>query len=242
MALPKVATPTYELKIPSTGKTVKFRPFLVKEEKLLMMASEGGSTVVSKAIKDVLQACTQTKIDISTLAPFDIEYFFLQIRGKSIGDELNIKLQRPDTMECECSVGETCDFTFNVKDIELDESKISDGKIELTGDIGIKLRYPNLDSMQQFLTGDKDPNADDIFKVISGCIEYIWEGEEIFKSEDATKKELDEFIESLNSEQFTQVRDFFENMPKLSKEIIWECPKCDSSTPVILEGIDSFFV
>ena len=94
--------------------------------------------------------------------------------------------------------------------------------------------------MHQFLTG-KDPSADDIFKIISECIEYIWEGEEIFKSEDATKKELDDFIESLNSEQFGQVRDFFENMPKLRKEITWKCPKCDSSTPIILEGIDSFF-
>jgi len=241
MALPKVATPTYELTIPSTGKKIRYRPFLVKEEKMLMMAADGGGASISKAIKDVLQACTQSKLDLKTLAPFDVEYFFLQIRGKSVGDEINLALQRPNSMECECSKGQTSKIVLNINDINLDVSKISDGKIEITKDIGIKLKYPEMDSMQKFIASDTNPSTDDIFKIITECVEYIWEGDEIFKARDATKQELNDFIESLNSEQFTKVREFFEDMPKLSKEVIWKCPKCEASTPVLLEGIDSFF-
>ncbi len=242
MALPKVAVATHELTIPSTGQKIKYRPFLVKEEKLLMMAAEGGGESISQAIKDVLQACTQSKLDIQSLAPFDIEYYFLQLRGKSVGDEIKLSLLRPESMECECSKEKTCNITLNIDDIELDETIISDGKISITGDIGIKLKYPDLDAMQSFVGTDRTPTADEVFKIISDSIEYIWEGDEIYKSRDASKKELNDFIESLNSEQFTKVRGFFEDMPKLYKEVDWVCPECKKSVKVMLEGIDTFFV
>jgi len=242
MALPKVAVATHELTIPSTGQKIKYRPFLVKEEKLLMMAAEGGGAEISKAIKTVLQACTQSKLNIQSLAPFDIEYYFLQLRGRSVGDEVKLSLARPDSMECECSEGKSCNITLSINEIQLDQTKISDGKISITGDIGIKLKYPDLDSMQSFVGSDKAPTADEVFKIISDSIEYIWEGDEIYKSRDASKEELNDFIESLNSEQFEKVRAFFEDMPKLHKEVDWICPECKKSVKVLLEGIDTFFV
>jgi hypothetical protein len=242
MALPKVATPTYELTIPSTGQKIKYRPFLVKEEKVLMMAAEQGGAHITKAIKDVLNACSESKINLKTLAPFDIEYFFLQLRGKSVGDKISIRLKKPDSIECEeenCE--QLCTVDLNVADIEVDTSKVSDGRINITKDIGIKLKYPELDNMQKFITSGTDPTADEIFKLITESIEYIWEGEEIYKSRDTTKTELNDFIESLNSEQFGRIRSFFEDMPRLSKEVPWTCTKCGKSTTVTLQGIDSFF-
>ncbi len=242
MALPKVATPTYELTIPSTGQKIKYRPFLVKEEKVLMMAAQAGGESITAAVKDVLVACAESKIDTKRLTPFDIEYFFLQLRGKSVGEEITVEIPKPEEIECEeknCS--QHCKILLNVNEIEVDTSKISDGKINITKDIGIKLKYPELDSMQKFIAGGRDPSADEIFKLINESIEYIWEGEEIYKSKDTTKKELNEFMESLNSEQFGRVRSFFEDMPRLSKEVTWTCPKCEKSTPLMLQGIDAFF-
>jgi len=244
MALPKVATPTYELTIPSTGQKIKYRPFLVKEEKMLMMAAQGDGTSITTAVKDVLVACAESKIDIKTLTPFDIEYFFLQLRGKSVGDEITIELPKPEQIECEEENGncsQSCKIKIDINDIKVDTSKVSDGKINITKDIGLKLKYPELDSMQKFIASGTDPSADDIFKLINESIEYIWEGEEIYNSKDTTKTELNDFIESLSSEQFSRVRSFFEDMPRLSEEVTWTCSKCKKSTPLILQGIDSFF-
>ena len=242
MALPKVATPTYELTIPSTGQKIKYRPFLVKEEKMLMMAAQAGGESITKAVKDVLIACAESKIDTKRLTPFDIEYFFLQLRGKSVGDEITVNLPKPDIIECEeenCK--QLCEITLDINEIKVDTSKVSDGKINITKDIGIKLKYPELDSMQKFIASGTEPSTDEIFKLINESIEYIWEGEEIYKSKDTTKKELNDFIESLNSKQFSKIRSFFEDMPRLSKEVTWTCSKCKKSTPLILQGIDAFF-
>ncbi len=242
MALPKVATPTYELTIPSTGQKVKYRPFLVKEEKMLMMAAQTGGAAITKAVTDTLKACSESKVDIPRLTPFDIEFFFLQLRGKSVGDEISVRIAKPDVVACEeenCQ--QLCEINLNVNDIEVDISKVSDGKINITKDIGIKLKYPELDAMQKFIAAGKEPTTEEIFKLIEESIEYIWEGKEIYKARDTTKKELNDFIESLNSEQFGRVRGFFEDMPRLSKEVTWTCPKCEKSAPLILQGIDAFF-
>ena len=150
--------------------------------------------------------------------------------------------KKPDSIECEeenCE--QLCTVDLNVADIEVDTSKVSNGKINITKDIGIKLKYPELDNMQKFITSGTDPTADEIFKLITESIEYIWEGEEIYKSRDTTKTELNDFIEPLNSEQFGRIRSFFEDMPRLSKDVPWTCTKCGKSTTVTLQGIDSFF-
>jgi hypothetical protein len=243
MALPKLSNITYELTLPSTGKELKFRPFLVKEEKPLLMAAEDQNvSSITKAMKDIISACTEGDLDIKNLASYDIEYIFLQLRGKSIGDVINLNLKKPDSIECEESEcpGST-EIKVNIDDIKIDTSKIVDSKIQLTEDIGIKLGFPQLDSLQKYTTKGKALDAGGVFKMINDCIEYIWEGKEIYKAKDSTKKELNDFIESLNTVQFNKIRDLFESMPRLRHEITWTCTKCDKSAPLLLEGIDSFF-
>ena len=242
MALPKVATATYELIIPSTGQKVTYRPFLVKEEKMLMMAADAEGAAIGKTIKSVLSACAQSKVNIDTLAPFDIEYFFLQLRAKSIGNEIKVRLRKPGSVDCETeNCQQICEVTIDAEEIKLDRENVPDGKIKITDDIGIKLKYPDIDSMQKFIATGKDPTADEVFKIIADSIEYIWEGEELYQAKDSTKQELNDFIESLNSEQFAKVRSFFEDMPKLTKDVTWKCSKCEKTAEVKLQGIDAFF-
>ena len=243
MALPIVSTPTYELIVPSTGEKVSYRPFLVKEEKTLLMAAEDQNiSTITKAMRDIISSCTEGEVDLKNLAPYDIEYIFLQLRGKSIGDVINLNLKKPDSIECEESEcpGST-EIKVNIDDIKIDTSSIIDSKIELTKDIGIKLGFPQLDSVQKYTTKGGGMTPDGVFKMINDCIEYIWEGKEIYKAKDSTKKELNDFIESLNTEQFNKIRNFFESMPRLRHEVTWTCSKCDKSAPLLLEGIDSFF-
>ena len=243
MALPKVSTPTYELTVPSTGEKVSYRPFLVKEEKTLLMAAEDQNiSTITKAMRDIISTCTEGEVDLKTLAPYDIEYIFLQLRGKSIGDVINLNLKKPDSIKCEESEcpGST-EIEVNIDDIKIDTSSIVDSKIELTEDIGIKLGFPQLDSIQKYTTKGKAMDAGGVFKMINDCIEYIWEGKEIYNAKDSTQKELNDFIESLNTEQFNKIRNFFESMPRLRHEVAWTCSKCNKSAPLLLEGIDSFF-
>ena len=243
MALPKVSTPTYELTVPSTGEKVSYRPFLVKEEKTLLMAAEDQNiSTITKAMRDIISTCTEGEVDLKNLAPYDIEYIFLQLRGKSIGDVINLNLKKPEAIECkepECP-GST-EVRIDIDYIKIDTSSIIDSKIELTKDIGIKLGFPQLDSVQKYTTKGGGMTPDGVFKMINDCIEYIWEGKEIYKAKDSTQKELNDFIESLNSEQFNKIRNFFESMPRLRHEVTWTCSKCDKSAPLLLEGIDSFF-
>ena len=243
MALPKVSTPTYELTVPSTGEKVSYRPFLVKEEKTLLMAAEDQNvSTITKAMRDIISTCTEGDLDIKNLAPYDIEYIFLQLRGKSIGDVISLNLKKPESIECEeseCPAGNQ--IKINIDDIQVDTSKIVDSKIELTEDIGIKLGFPQLDSVQKYTTKGGAMDASAVFKMINDCIEYIWEGKEIYKAKDSSKKELTEFIESLDTNQFMKIRDFFEGMPRLKHIVEWKCPKCDKTTDMLLEGIDSFF-
>ena len=246
MALPKINTPTYELKIPSTGQKVKYRPFLVKEEKLLLIAIEDGSVkAMSKAMNNIISDCTEGEIKIKNLAPFDIEYFFLQLRGKSVGDVLDLSFHKPKNVSCgeeleDCS--EICEMKINIDDITIDSSEIKDSKIELTDTIGVKVNYPQLEVIQKFTSTDENVSANNVFELINECIEYIWDGEEIYKAKDSTKKEITEFVESLSTGQFTKIREFFDGMPKLKHDVTWKCPKCDKEAPMVLEGIDAFFV
>ena len=243
MALPKLKIATYELTVPSTGQKVEYRPFLVKEEKALLMAAEDGSPkTITNAMKDIISACTEGELNLKTLASFDIEYIFLQLRGKSVGDIIELNLKKPDQIDCDdekCPKANT--ISVDIRDIVVDISTMGKPEIELTGDIGVKLGYPQLDTIQKYITPGGTLAANDIFKLIIDCIEYIWEGDEIYKAKDSTKKELNDFIESLSSEQFSKVRTYFESMPRLSHEITWTCTKCDKSAPLLLEGLDSFF-
>ena len=247
MALPKIAAPTYELTIPSTGEKVKYRPFLVKEEKVLLIAMEDGSlATMTKAMRDIISACTEGKVKLNDLAPFDLEYFFLQLRGKSVGDTIDLTFHKPANLKCgeekeDCK--QTCMISINIDDITVDSSEVKDSKIPLTDTIGVKLNYPQVETIQKFAgTPGNEITADNVFKVIIECIEYVWDDEEIYKAKDSTKKELTDFVESLSTAQFTKIKDYLDGMPKLSHTITWKCPKCEKEAPMLLEGIEAFFV
>ena len=244
MALPRVASPTYELTIPSTGEKVSYRPFLVKEEKTLLMAMETRDNLaMTKAMQDIITSCTEGEVNLKSLASFDIEYFFLQLRGRSIGEVLTISPHRPSNFKCceEATENDICEININIDDIVMDTSKIKSSEINITDDIGMKLNFPQIETVQKYTGEGEDIKSENVFKLIVDCIEYIWDGEEIFKAKDSTKKDLNEFLESLTSAQFTEVKDFFESMPRLSHEIDWICPRCEKSNPMRIEGIDSFF-
>jgi hypothetical protein len=236
MALPKLTTPTYELEIPSTDAKIKYRPFLVKEEKILMMAMESKETAdITQAVKDIVNECTFNKVDISSMPMFDVEYIFLQIRSKSVGEVSKLKLLCPDDKK-----------TYAEIDLNLTEVKVQVGedhtnKIELDNGMGIIMTYPTIDSFSD--SGIRDINASNMLDVISGCIMQIYEknGEKTYDPKDQTKKELTDFIEQLNTKQFKDVQKFFETMPKLKHEITIKNPKTKKESKITLTGLNDFF-
>ena len=238
MPLPKIATPTYELELPSTGKKVQFRPFLVKEEKLLVLALESENTKeITPAIKNVIKNCIQTRgIKVENLPTFDIEYLFLNIRGKSVGEEIDVNIICPDD-------GETAVLTkINIDDIKVIKNEDHTHQIKLDDNLMMELKYPSLD---QFIKNNFDfkdtDNVDQSFELIITSIDKIYNEEEVWAAADSTKKEMREFLESMNSAQFKEIEKFFETMPKLSHEIKVTNPKTDVESTVLLEGLASFF-
>ena len=236
MALPKLTTPTYELEIPSTDEKIKYRPFLVKEEKILMLAMESKETKdITQAVKDIVSECTFNKVDISNMPMFDVEYIFLNIRSKSVGEVSKLKILCQDDGK-----------TYADVELDLNEVKVQVGddhtnKIELTEDMGLIMKYPTIDSFSE--TGIRDINPSNMLDVISTCILQIYEkkGEKTYDPKDQTKKELTEFIEQLNTKQFKDVQKFFETMPKLKHEITVKNPKTKKENKVTLTGLNDFF-
>jgi hypothetical protein len=238
MPLPTIATPTYELELPSTGKQIKYRPFLVKEEKLLVLALETEDTKeISNAIKAVLKNCIQTRgIKVESLPTFDIEYLFLNIRGKSVGEEIQVNLIAPDDGETSVPV------TINIDEIQVNKPEDHTNKIKLDDNLMMEMKYPSLD---QFIKNNFDMSGnvgiDQSFELIASCVDKIYSDEEVWVAADVTKKELIDFLEQMNSIQFKQIEKFFETMPKLSHEITFTNPKTKVESTVVLEGLSSFF-
>ena len=238
MPLPKIATPTYSLELPSTGKTVQFRPFLVKEEKVLVIALESEDTKqITNAIKAVLRSCVLTKgIKVDQLPTFDIEYLFLNIRGKSVGEELEVNVICPDDEKTEVPI------TINLDDIEVEKSEEHTNQIKLDDSLMMELKYP---SLEQFIKSNFDftetNQMDQSFELIATCIDKIYNEEEVWAADDCTKKEMNDFLESMNSSQFKEIEKFFDTMPKLSHTIKITNPKTKVKSEVVLEGLASFF-
>ena len=236
MALPKLTTPTYELEIPSTDEKIKFRPFLVKEEKILMMGMESKKSAdIVQAVKEIVEECTFNKINISDMPMFDIEYIFLQIRSKSVGEVSKIRVLCPDDGK-----------TYANLDLDLNEVKVQVGddhtnKIELNNGMGIIMKYPTIDSFKE--SGIQDINASNMLEVIGGCILQIYEeeGKKVYDPKDQTKKELTDFIEQLTTDQFKHVQKFFDTMPKLKHEITVKNPKTKKDNKITLTGLNDFF-
>ena len=236
MALPKLTTPTYELEIPSTDAKIKYRPFLVKEEKILMMAMESKKNPdIVQAVKDIVSECTFNKVNMSDLPMFDVEYIFLQIRSKSVGEVSKLKLLCPDD-----------GVTYADIELDLNEVKVQVGddhtnKIALDNGMGMIMKYPTITSFSN--SGIQDINAGNMLEVISGCILQIYEedGKKVYDPKDQTQKELTEFIEQLNTKQFKTVQNFFDTMPKLKHEITLKNPKTKKESKITLTGLNDFF-
>ena len=238
MPLPRIAAPTYELELPSSGKSIQYRPFLVKEEKVLVIALESEDTKqITTAIKNVIKNCVLTKgLKVESLPTFDIEYLFLNIRGKSVGEELEVNIICPDDEETQVPV------TIDLDDIKVVKDEEHTNKVKLDETLMMEMKYPSLD---QFIKNNFDfesKNAmDQSFELIATCIDSICSEEEVWAAGDCTKKEINDFLESMNSSQFKGIEKFFETMPKLTHTVPVTNPNTKVKSDVVLEGLASFF-
>ena len=238
MPLPTITTPSYELELPSTGKKIKYRPFLVKEEKLLVLALETENTKdISTAIKTVLKNCIQSRgVKIDKLPTFDIEFLFLNIRGKSVGEEIEVNLIAPDDEVTSVPV------TINIDDIKISKKKDHTNKIKLDESLMMEMKYPSLDEfVKNNFDFDGEVDMDQSFDLIASCIDKIYNEEEVWSTADCTKKEVKDFLEQMNSLQFKEIESFFDSMPKLSHSVTFTNPKTKVESTVVLEGLASFF-
>jgi ribosome-associated translation inhibitor RaiA len=236
MALPILTTPTYELEVPSTDDKIKYRPFLVREEKILLIALESGSTEdIVQAVKSIVEECTFNKLNLGDMPMFDVEYIFLNIRAKSVGEVSKLRLLCPDDNKTYTEV------EVNLSEVLVQVEKDHTNKIELTDEMGIYMKYPTIDSFAQ--TGITEVTATNMLDVISTCVAQIYDkkGEEIFDAKDQTKEELIEFIEQLNTKQFAELQKFFDTMPKLKHVVKVENPKTKVKSDILLQGLSDFF-
>ena len=234
MALPKVVAPTYELELPSNGKKIKYRPFLVKEEKVLLIAMDSGDEKqITQANIDVINACVTSRIKIEDLPSFDLEYVFLKIRAASVGEEITVNVVCLDDNKTKVS------HTININEVKVFKPKGHTDKIMINKTVGVIMKYPKLDHFIEFgVRGETDMDGLDI---IIGCIDQIFDGEDVTESSECTPKELKEFIESLTQRQFNKVSKFFETMPKLQHKFDVVNPNTKKSSTYTLEGLQSFF-
>ncbi len=238
MPLPTISTPTYELVLPSSNKKIKYRPFLVKEEKILILAMESQDTKqIARAVKDVISHCILSRgIKVEKLATFDIEYLFLNIRGKSVGEQIEVMVTCPDDNKTQVPMSINVD---NIK-VKTDEKHSTD--IILDDVYTLRMKYPSLNEFIKNNFGAmQEMNVDDTFDLIASCIDQVYSEEESWASEECTKKELTTFVESLNSSQFKKVENFFETMPKLSHTVQVTNPNTKVESEIKIEGLQNFF-
>ena len=239
MPLPKINTPTYDLVVPSTGKKIKYRPFLVREEKILILALESEDTAqITNAVVEILSECILTKgVDVTKLATFDIEYLFLNVRSKSVGETVEVNLTCPDDDRT------SVEMEINIDAIKVQKTRGHKNIVKLDDQYSMKLKYPSFDQFieSNFDTSEDASDVDKSLNMITNCIEMIYDEEESWNASDSTKKELEEFIEQLNSKQFKSIEKFFETMPKLSHKVKVTNPATGVESEVVLEGLASFF-
>ena len=238
MSLPKINTPEYKLRIPSTDEEITYRPFLVKEEKLLLIAQETGTEDATyRAVKTIIENCCHGRIDLEKMPLFDMEYIFLNIRAKSIGEIAKLKVTCPDDNETKV------DIEVDLTKVQVEMDKTHDARIQLSEEpnIGILMSYPSIDTLGQTTTKGNKKDADKLFEMIAGSLYQIWEGEETHDAMDYSMKDKLAFLESLNHSQFEKVQKFFETMPTLKHEIEVTNPKTNVTSTVTLSGMNDFF-
>ena len=239
MPLPKITTPTYELVLPSTGKKIKYRPFLVKEEKVLILALESNDvTQITNAIKTTLKDCITTRgIKVDELPTFDIEYIFLNVRGKSVGEAIDLVVTCPDDDET------TVPVKVYIDEIEIKKDKKHKQEIDLDGNLTLKMKYPSLSEFikNNFDFSDDESSVEQSFEIVASCIDMVYDKDDVWAASDCTKKELIAWVETLNTNQFKMIEEFFATMPKLSHTMKVKNPKTKVESEVTLEGLASFF-
>ena len=237
MALPINSTPLFSLTIPSTEKLVQYRPFLIKEEKALMIAQQSEDPrVMMNTLKQVIEGCVKGGIDANSLATFDIEYIFTQMRAKSVGEVIDLNLK------CDVCTDEkaVAPVRIDLTELKVIKPEGHSTKIKLFDNVGVILKYPSLETILKFETANTG-NIDQLFDIVVECIDCIYNDEEVFYAKDQTKNDLIDFLNNLTSDQFVKIQTFFETMPKLKKEIDYSCPVCGKEHNKVLEGISSFF-
>ena len=238
MPLPTISTPTYELILPSSNKKIRYRPFLVKEEKILILAMESqDSKQIARAVKDVLSKCILSKgIKVERLSTFDIEYLFLNIRGKSVGEQIEVMVTCPADGKTQVPM------SINIDSIKIQRDETHERDIKLDDTYTLRMKYPSLSEfIKNNFSSVENMNVDDTFDLIASCVDQVYSEEESWASEECTKKELNNFIESLNSSQFKMVEKFFETMPKLSHTVKVTNPNTKVESDIKIEGLQSFF-
>jgi hypothetical protein len=235
MALPKLDVPRYETKLPSTGEKVIYRPYLVKEERILMLALESNEqTQMVRAIKDVISSCTDGVINVDKITMFDLEFMFMKLRSKSVGETTEVSV--PCT---ECETRNPIVVDLEKLTIDVPKDKLAK-RIKLTDTVGVMMRYPTVNELIQ-IEADEDTQINTIFKLITICIESIYSGDELFDTKDQSEQELKEFIESLNSDQFNEIKKFVENMPTAKIHAVFDCSQCKTHNDVEVKGLGNFF-
>jgi len=231
MALPKLNTPTYELTVPSTGKKITYRPFLVKEHKILLTMSEAGDEEIARIVNEVVDVCTFNKLDITKLAHFDVEFIFMNLRAKSIGESVDV------IVNCEC--GEKIDTTFSIDDLKVESKSATKNKIMLDELHGIEMSYPRFEDVVGIYASDDTSKVVDL---IIRSVRGIYDNDNYWDAKDQTREEMEDFILSLTKQQFDKIEEFFVNAPKVVQIIECDCPKCGKHNTNRLEGLSNFFV
>lgn len=240
--LPKIDVPLYEITLPLLQKKIKIRPFLVKEEKILMMAMESEDPdAVLLAIKQIVNNCCVDQLDVNDLPILDLEYMFLQLRSRSIGEIIDLQYRCNNNMPTdegpEKKCGSIIKLSFNALEIEPETNATHDSKIQLTPKLGVVMKYPTF----KMMSNENLSDAENVAKIIADCVDYIYDTESVYYAKDASEKELIEFVDSLTREQFSKIQDFFDTIPKMKKHLNFKCGKCGYEEEVVLEGIQSFF-
>jgi len=242
--LPKIDVPVYSVKLISNDKTLQFRPFTVKEEKLFLMANESEDlNSVVDTIKQILNNCILDEFDINSLPLFDIEYLFLNMRARSISEDINLKYKcNNNILDEETKEEKKCnnvvEIDLNVLDIKPEKQESHTSKIEITERMGMVMKYPSFETLKNF---DIENQSDSIIKTTIGCIDYIYDQDSIYYAKDNTEEELIEFVESMQAKDLEKIKTFFDTMPKMKRDIDFKCNKCGHEEKVELEGIQSFF-
>ena len=242
MPLPQLVVPTYSLNLPSTGQEIQYRPFLVKEEKILLMALEGEEeNEMLRAMIHIINNCLSTEIDLTSLPLFDLEYIFLNLRSKSIGEISNIVIRCQNLVENEIC-DEANEYTIDLKEVQVLSDDSHNNTIQLSETMGIVMKYPKIDLLAAAPPGAAEENqVNTFFNTIYDCIDVIYDGEETFTKDEYSYEELENFVDSLTQNQFQQINSFFETMPKMSYDLQYNCTKCKYSDIINLSSIDDFF-